>query len=64
MKGKIEANETGLFDGRGQDLTLFVMIDRRDGLPLSRGRGYRDEFFSVAMKSWVAWLRENFYDDD
>ena len=26
--------------------------------PSSIGRGYCDEFFSVVMKSWVAWLRE------
>ena len=30
-------DENGLFDARGQDLTLIVMIDRRVGLSLSRG---------------------------
>ena len=30
-------DENGLFDARGWDLTLIVMIDRRVGLSLSRG---------------------------
>jgi len=30
-------DENGLFDARGHDLTLIVMIDRRVGLSLSRG---------------------------
>lgn len=33
----IVTEENELFDGRGHDLTLIVMIDRRDGLSLSRG---------------------------
>jgi hypothetical protein len=33
-------DENGLFDARGHDLTLIVMIDRRVGLSLSQERGY------------------------
>jgi hypothetical protein len=35
--GAPATDENGLFDARGHDLTLIMMIDRRDGLPLSRG---------------------------
>jgi hypothetical protein len=31
------SDENGLFDGRGRDLTLIETVDRRVGLPLSRG---------------------------
>lgn len=42
------------FSMGGVDLTLIVLIDRRVGLSLSRGRGYGDEFYSVAMEIWDA----------
>jgi hypothetical protein len=43
-------NENGVFNMWGHDLTLIVMIDRRVGLPLSQGRGYGVDFFSMVMK--------------
>jgi len=33
--------------GRNEDLTLTQVINRRDGLSLSRGRGYEIGFFSI-----------------
>ena len=50
----------------GQSVYRLIKMfdDRRVGLSLrvaplwgSQGRGYGDESFSVAMKSWAAWLR-------
>jgi len=46
-------------EGRGEcDLTQRVVIDRRDGLPLSKWRGHGVDFFSAW---WACWFSKSMF---
>ena len=55
-------DENGLLDGRGRDLTLVVMIDRRVGLPLSPRSSLKGREFVAQDSSFspLGEIREGF----